>query len=233
MDGLQEALLKRRDGTSEWINLAAMKENLENFLNHITRLGGDSRQLIFERPALAEEVDNVEKMLKYQLPDDFRDVLLMVSSHCEFKWFLPKDFKLPKELRGIFCGEIHWGLEYIVQFNEDRDRWVKDVFPNPNDEYDKVWHNKFVFQEVGNGDFLSIDLSAADYGKVIYLSHDDGEGHGYVMANSFYELLHNWPQLGCVGAEDWQWLPFCEDKHSGINPQSPNAIQWKKTIRLI
>jgi hypothetical protein len=29
------------------------------------------------------------------------------------------------------------------------------------------------FQEVGNGDYLSIALD----GKFVYLSHDDGEGH--------------------------------------------------------
>ncbi|MBO9701771.1 MAG: hypothetical protein J7604_16310 [Sporocytophaga sp.] len=47
-----------------------------------------------------------------------------------------------------------------------------------------------------------------NYGKIVYLGHDDGEGHGYIMANSFSDLLNKWTKLGCVGGEDWQWLPL-------------------------
>jgi hypothetical protein len=95
-----------------------------------------------------------------------------------------------------------------------------------------VWHNKFAFQDVGNGDYLSIDLAPDNLGKIVYLSHDDGEGHGFVMANSFYDLLSNWTKLGCVGGEDWQWLPFCKDKTSGIDPTCSNAHLWYKTVGL-
>ena len=207
-----------------------MKEMLEKYLTIINNLGGDSRQLIFEKPATELELFDIENKLSYKLPTDFRNVLLTLSSHCEFKWFLPDNFELPNELRQIFCGEIHWGLQYILQFNENKDGWVKDVFPNAEEEYNKVWHNKFVFQEVGNSDYISIDLTPSNSGKVIYLSHDDGEGHGFVMANSFTDLLNNWTKLGCVGGEDWQWLPFCENKTSGINPNCENAKLWYKTI---
>ena len=183
-----------------------MKKLFEDFLELITKLGGDARQLVFEEPATVKEVIDIEKALKYELPRDFRKALLTISANCEFKWFLPKDFSLPYELRGIFRGEIHWGLKHIVPFNDSKAGWKREVFNNPDDEYDKVWHNKFVFQEVGNGDYLSIDLSPGHYGKIIYLSHDDGEGHGYVMANSFSELLKNWTQIGCVGGECRQLL---------------------------
>jgi hypothetical protein len=136
------------------------------------------------------------------LPAEFRDTLLTVSSHCEFSWFLPNDFELPQLLRQIFSGELHWSLELLWQFNEAREGWIREVFSNPEDEYDKVWYNKFVFQEVGNGDFIAIDLLPESYGKVVYLSHDDGEGHGCVMADSFKALLTDWVELGCVGGED-------------------------------
>jgi len=200
-----------------------MKEIFEKYLKLIDHLGGDCRDLIFEKPASELDLVDIENELTYKLPSDFRNVLKNISSHCEFKWFLPDDFPLPTELREIFCGEIHWGLHYIIEFNKSKDHWIQEVFPNPEDEYDKVWHNKLVFQEVGNGDYLSIDLTDLNFGKIIYLSHDDGEGHGCIMANSFTELLTNWTKLGCVGGEDWQWLPFCENKISGINPNGENA----------
>ncbi|OQP57933.1 hypothetical protein A3860_39750 [Niastella vici] len=122
--------------------------------------------------------------------------------------------------------------QHAQESTQNKDGWVKEVFPDPENDYNKVWHNKFVFQEVGNGDYISIDLSPDKYGKIIYLSHDDGEGHGYVMADSFSELLSNWAQLGFVGGEDWQWLPFCKDKTSGIDPSCSNALLWQHTIGL-
>jgi len=209
-----------------------MKERLKVFLQQIKKLGGNSRPLVFEPPASYDNIYEIEQTLNYRIPADFKNILLTESSHLEFKWFLPQNFGLPQQLRGIFCGELHWGTNFILQFNEDKDNWIKQVFTNSNDDYDKVWHNKFVFQEVGNGDYLSIDLTPASYGKIIYLSHDDGEGHGYVMANTFTDLLNKWTQLGCIGAEDWQWLPFCENKTSGINPNCENANVWLNAIGL-
>jgi hypothetical protein len=52
------------------------------------------------------------------------------------------------------------------------------------------------------------------------------------MADTFSELLESWTKLGCVGAEDWQWLPFCENKASGINPNCDNAKLWQEIIGL-
>lgn len=209
-----------------------MTELLEQYLNRISQLGGDSRQLIFENPASELDIVEIERKLTYQLPNDFRNILLTVSSHCEFKWFLPQNFHLPDQLKQIFCGELNWGMDLILQLNQNKDGWIKEAFPNFDDEYDKVWHNKFVFQEVGNGDYISIDLAPDNYGKVIYLSHDDGAGHGYLMAHSYYDLIRNWTKLGCVGGEDWQWLPFCKNKTSGIDPNCDNAELWYKTIGL-
>jgi len=209
-----------------------MKNVLESFLIQIKILGGNSREFIFEDPANKKEIEQVEKELGYQLPNGFKQALLTISSHCEFSWFLPDKFPLPKELRQIFCGDLHWGIDYIVEFNESKDGWIRNVFPNIDNEYDQVWHNKFVFQEVGNGGYLSIDLTEGNYGKIIYLSHDDGEGHGYIMANSFSELIQNWSLIGCVGPEDWQWLPFCNNRSEGIDPNCPNAQLWRQTIGI-
>jgi cell wall assembly regulator SMI1 len=209
-----------------------MKERLTKILQQIEKLGGDARPLIFEAPVSFDDIYVIEQQLNYKIPDDFKNALLTLSSHCEFKWFLPDNFQLPNELKQIFSGELHWGIDFILDFNESKDGWIKEVFPAPENEYDRIWHNKFVFQEVGNGDYISVDLSPETYGKVIYLSHDDGEGHGYIMANSFSELLNNWTQLGCVGGEDWQWLPFCEDTKSGIDPTCANALLWRQTIML-
>lgn len=210
-----------------------MKEKFQEILTAITLIGGETKEVIFEEPSSEDELFKIEEILKHRIPEEFRQVLLNKSSHCELSWFLSDDFALPEEFKEIFSGNIHWGTKFILLFNKSKDDWIKEVFPNPEDDYDKVWHNKFVFQEVGNGDYLAIDLNKNKYGKIIYLSHDDGEGHGCIIANNFNDLVNNWIKIGFVGAEDWQWLPFVENKQSGILPESKIAIKWKKLIRLI
>ena len=138
-----------------------MKELFEKYLLQIAQIGGNSRQLIFEKPATLKEIEEVESKLTCKIPSDFKDNLLNLSSHCEFKWFLPDNFTLPDQLRQIFCGEIHWSLDLIIAFNESKDDWINEAFPNIEDKYDKAWYNKFVFQEVGNGDYILIDLSVS------------------------------------------------------------------------
>ena len=209
-----------------------LKDKLEAFIAHMRTLGANPTDCKFDPPASAEAVQQIEAELGYPLPGEFKQILLTVSGHVEFRWFLPDEITLPDALRGVFSGALHWGLEWILPCNQSKDSWISRVFPNSEDPYDRVWHQKFVFQEVGNGDYLSIDLAPDSYGKIIYLSHDDGKGHGYMMAPSFSALLESWTTLGCVGAEDWQWLPFCANATDGIDPDCPNALLWKQTIGI-
>jgi cell wall assembly regulator SMI1 len=209
-----------------------LQDRLETFLAQMQSLRATRMDWTLNPPASLQVVEEVEAELGYPLPVEIKEALLAISGHIDFGWFLPKGFSLPPTLRGIFCGDLHWDIAGIAKLNQDKDGWITNVFPNVEDPYDKVWHNKFVFQEVGNGDYLSIDRNPDKYEKVVYLSHDDGEGHGYVMAPSFSVLLEKWSALGCPGAEDWQWLPFCADAISGIDPDCSNALLWKKTIGI-
>ena len=97
--------------------------------------------------------------------------------------------------------------------------------------YDKIRKEIFLpfYFEVGNGDYLAIELEKENYGKIVYLSHDGGDGHGYYLANNFKELLTNWSKVGCVGGEDWQWLTFYRSG-VGIDPSCENAKLWADFI---
>lgn len=201
-------------------------QSLQTFLKTIKLTGGDARALRIEPPATEDEIQQVEQHLDIEIPSQLRHAMLHISSHMEFKWFLDNDFKLPQELSGIFCGELHWGLDLVENFLGGYQGWIDEVFTNPDDPYDAVWYDKFPFQEVGNGDYLSIDRD----GKVIYLSHDDGEGHGYIMADSFDDLLTRWVPLGCVGAEDWQWSAFTNGMTTKIDPHCAAASTWKSLL---
>ena len=205
-------------------------ENWNIFGDAVNRIGGEVKALSSEKPATDEEVSALEEKLGFRLPPSLKRVLLEFSKKVEFRWFLPDGYELEGDLFEIFSGDIHWSLEWIAQFNEDKNGWRDEVFPNKEDPYDAVWHDKLAFNEVGNGDYLAIDLRKPDQEPVVYLSHDDGEGHGVEMAKNFEEFVFLSSRIGCVGAEDWQWLPFVDEDIPFINPDSKNAIKFRKAL---
>lgn len=202
-------------------------QELQSFLDNIKSIGGDARELRVDPPATEEEISRVERELGVAIPAGLRSTMLQVSAHLECCWFLKDAIKLPQELDEIFSGEIGWGLDLMAGHLEGYQGWIKEAFSNPEDPYDAVWHDKFPFQEVGNGDYLAIDPE----GKVVYLSHEGDESHGYVLAESFTDLLARWVPLGCPGGEDWQWLPFTNGRTTAIDPNCENALQWKTLIK--
>jgi cell wall assembly regulator SMI1 len=214
------------------MNWKSTVENWQSTLKFNSEIGGDSRVLLIEEPASIIEIKSLEESIGIPLPNELKETLLSFSKKVEFSWFLPDDFSLPEPFDEIFCGGCHWSLDWIAQFNKEKDGWVQEVFPNQEDPYDKVWHQTLAFQEVGNGDYLAIDLRNPNSQPVVYLSHDDGEGHGYVLGENFTDFIFRWSKIGCPGAEDWQWLPFTNSPQSYIDPNCENAQQWKKTIKI-
>ena len=209
-----------------------LREALEAMQRRLLSRGFDVRPLIFESPASSDELEALESRLDIELPPTFKKLLHEFSRHIEFRWFAPDGVDFPKPFQSNFCGDLHWSIEFTEQFDSAKDSWVTEVFPNADDPYDAVWHNKLAFYEVGNGDYLAVDLSPDRYEEIVYLSHDDGEGHGYVMASNIIDLLRRWVPLACTGGEDWQWLPFTESKQGPINPESDEAARWRWNLGL-
>ncbi|PEJ58789.1 SMI1/KNR4 family protein [Bacillus sp. AFS002410] len=196
--------------------------------SRIKEIGGEVQEVIIDEPASIEQIIKTEEQLGIKLPESFKKVLIEFSGNFSLRWFLPDHMEQPNEFREIFCGTPHWSLELLLQSEEDRMGWVENVFPNPEDEYDVVWHNKLAFCEVGNGDYLAFDLKNSVDAPIVYLSHDDGEGHGYKIANNFVEFIDHWSRLAFVGCEDWQWIPFTTSPESGIEPDGEAAKRFRK-----
>ena len=217
-------------------NFELFKKRLNLFLEKIEDLGGETDPLTIEKLATEEEIKAVEAKLGYTLPPHFREVLLENTAHLDFYWsiyeFLEKneDF-LPEGLVEIFRGQLLFGLDLLLDYEDDRKGWVKEVYPDYNNEYDRVWHNKMSFHQVGNGDYIAIELEPENYSKVVYLSHDGSENHGLYIASNFKEFLMNYAAIGCIGGEDWQWEPFYT-KGKGIDPTSENAQAWYKVLGI-
>ena len=217
-------------------NFELFKKCLNLFLEKIEDLGGEVEPLTIEKPAKEEEVKAVEAKLGYTVPPHFREVLLENTAHLEFWWDIDdiideEDISLPDKLAEIFRGKLLFGLDLLLDYEEDRQDWEGDAYPNSDKEYDRVWHNKMSFFQVGNGDYIAIELEPENYGKVVYLSHDGSENHGLYIADNFKEFLMNYAAVGCTGGEDWQWEPFYS-KGKGIDPSSKNAKTWYKVLGI-
>ena len=217
-------------------NFELLKKRLNLFLEKIEDLGGEVEPLTIEKPATEEEIKAVEAKLGYTLPPHFREVLLENTAHLEFGWDIDdiideEDISLPDKLAEIFRGKLLFGLDLLLDYEEDRQDWEGEVYPNSDKEYDRVWHNKMSFFQVGNGDYIAIELEPENYGKVVYLNHDGSENHGLYIADNFKEFLMNYAAVGCTGGEDWQWEPFYS-KSKGIDPTSKNAKTWHKVLGI-
>ena len=217
-------------------NFELFKKRLNLFLEKIEDLGGEVEPLTIEKPATEEEIKAVEAKLGYTLPPHFREVLLENTAHLEFGWDIDdiideEDISLPDKLAEIFREKLLFGLDLLLDYEEDRQDWEGEVYPNSDKEYDRVWHNKMSFFQVGNGDYIAIELEPENYGKVVYLSHDGSENHGLYIADNFKEFLMNYAAVGCTGGEDWQWEPFYT-KGKGIDPSSKNAKTWYKVLGI-
>ena len=217
-------------------NFELLKKRLNLFLEKIEDLGGEVEPLTIEKPATEDEIKAVESQLGYTLPPHFREVLLENTAHLEFGWDIDdiideEDISLPDKLAEIFRGKLLFGLDLLLDYEEDRQDWEGEVYPNSDKEYDRVWHNKMSFFQVGNGDYIAIELEPENYGKVVYLSHDGSENHGLYIADNFKEFLMNYAAVGCTGGEDWQWESFYT-KDKGIDPTSKNAKTWYKVLGI-
>ena len=217
-------------------NFELFKKRLNLFLEKIEDLGGEVEPLTIEKPTTEEEIKAVEEQLGYTLPPHFREVLLENTAHLEFWWDIDdiideEDISLPDKLAEIFRGKLLFGLDLLLDYEEDRQDWEGDAYPNSDKEYDRVWHNKMSFFQVGNGDYIAIELEPENYGKVVYLSHDGSENHGLYIADNFKEFLMNYAAVGCTGGDDWQWELFYT-KGKGIDPTSKNAKTWYKVLGI-
>lgn len=199
-------------------------------------VGGQAQELVIMPPASLEAVAEVEAALGASLPPSFRTVLLEFSAHVEMAWFLPDDLNLwrsmPDGLSEVGSGGCSWNLSLLTQFEEERGAWAETNFPDLNDSYDAVWHDKLAFARSGEGDFLALDLASQTTAPVIYLSHEYGEAHGYRLGSNFIDFMERWSLLGCCGDGGWAMMPFLNDPTNGLDPHGENARLWRQWFGL-
>jgi hypothetical protein len=184
----------------------------------------------------------MERTLGCAIPSSFRKVLLEYSACARIEWTLPDGVRAPEPFREVWSGECRWDLRALPELHKTHRKWIDECFTGkqPPDwekppyliEYDLVWHGKFAFLEVGNGDMIAIDIALADAQPVVYLSHEDGSQHGYWLGSDFEDYVDRLSLLGCVGSEDWQLAPFLSGPRSLLDTNTTNARQWREWFGL-
>ncbi len=210
-----------------------LRQRIETITTRFREIGGQVAEVTIGEPASIDQITQVETELGVKLPISFKQVLTEFSSDFSIRCFLPDNMKKPEAFIQIFSVCPSWKLKDLVRLEGEREEWIKNVFPNPEDPYDAVWYNKLVFHGVGDGDLLAFDLSTGDIDPpIVYLCHDGSPGHGHKMADNFLDLLDKWSRVGFIGSDYFQWQTFTTSSESGIQPDVENAKKFREWLKL-
>lgn len=215
----------------------------------IDKFGGRIFKFNIKPKAEEEEIKEVEEQLGFRIEENFRNILKNFSKGIEVCWSFPDSIILPEELKAISSGRLYFDLEQLWDINYHKNDLIECCFsdlPMPSEE-EIVKHNldrrfinlvldteKFIkalaFSEVGNGDYIVIDIE--DNGSIRYLSHELDKTHGAKIADNFVEYIDKITAIAMAGSEDWQLEVFMEDYEEGINPYSNNGDMLRKLLDL-
>lgn len=207
-------------------------KNINWILEISKKRSWDIENLEIKEPVRPEQIEKLEKELEIEYPVDFKKILTEYSSGLKLNWQIVGE-EPEGEFSEIFCGA---GDGYLFDFKElgycfdSYKGWIEDCFSNPDDEYDKIWHNKIPFINVPNGDIIAFGEKEGDNFPVIYLSHEDGALHGCRLGIDFTDFLSRWTNLGCIGTEDWQFEPFYDFENKILNLTGEVIDRWKKWL---
>lgn len=187
--------------------------------------------LFFEPPASPDHVKQIEATIGAPLPSTLRDIFINHSRRIEFRWQFPDAFDPAPPFDQIFSGGFSLSLDQIPEADRCMQKAAAFFLPQ-SDEYNAPWHKKLAFMEGALGDYYVTERRSPASEAVIYVSDQDGEGHGYTLASDIADFLRRWSMLGCPGPEDWQWIPFTSGSRSMLQPNGEAARLWRKMIGL-
>lgn len=211
------------DWTAMLAELARVYRALDAGLVYEKRGPADEEQLA----ALEERVGPLPPALRQALGEFSRSAVLKVDFSTAAQEHLPLTAQLRKALSG---ARLVLSLDEIAQAEALRRDLAENIFTR-GDAYDEVWQDKLAFMRAAGDDLLAIDPQDGA-GAVVYLSANEGPGHGVRLADDFADFLDRYLVIGAVGPEDRQWLPFCGEDGAGLQPDSENAYLFREAIGL-
>ncbi|MFS0554487.1 SMI1/KNR4 family protein [Brevibacillus sp. 179-C9.3 HS] len=183
-----------------------------SLMQDMERQGARVWPLIIDPPALLDEIEAREKSLGISFPPTIRKILQEGSRQVQINWSLPSRALDPFSL----SGDLGWSLDAFEWPYFGVDEECED---------DKRYLS---FHVGGNGDMLLIDLSTdAEDPPVYSWGHETGEF--LLLGKSFTEFIERVTELGCIGAESWNYEALaCED---GLDVEGQVAQEWKEWLQ--
>ncbi|SCW41150.1 SMI1 / KNR4 family (SUKH-1) [Paenibacillus tianmuensis] len=154
-----------------------------------------------------EHVRETETRLGIGLPSTVRQIIAEGAGKVAIYWYFDKETWSPF----ASSGELGWSL---------------DAFEWPYFGDDELEEEKryLVFHVAGNGDYVLLDLEGdPDDPPVVNWGHETVEFQR--LAPSFTEFVERVTELAFVGAEEWEYEPFCGP--DGLDVEGPEAKAWK------
>ncbi|MCQ4936789.1 SMI1/KNR4 family protein [Anaerotignum propionicum] len=191
----------------------------------------DKVELEIGEPATKDEILRLENEIGMELPMQLKNFLLNFSGYCDFCVFLSKQKDSQGEDEFPYMS-FTISTDGVIHAENNRKDWQEECFPDNNNSYDKVWHNKLgiIYNE---GDVIALDIGIDKINPpVVYLSHDGCKGHGYILGKDFNTFFEAFLKIGACGSDDCLMIPYCDNPYSGINPNCRNAIEYRKRIGL-
>jgi hypothetical protein len=197
------------------------------------RRNWDVKELVIKPTVSISEIEEIERELGILYPTEFKTILTKYSSSVMLNWQIEHE-ETEGEFRQVFCGGGWgqlWDFEILRENYDGYMGWVTECFPNPEDEYDRIWHNKVPILRVPNGDMIVLDtFEKKENCPVIYLSHDGSDFHGHRLGENFIDFISRWSNIGCVGTEDWQYEPFYDYENMTLKDSGEVIARWKKWL---
>jgi hypothetical protein len=194
------------------------------------RLGG-SGDVAIGGTLRGHELDAIERELGVTIPMSLATLFTDIAANVELSWQLPDASTRPPAFKDLAWGACAWDARRLPELERVRRGWL-EVFSDPHDDYARVWMDKLAILDVPNGDLIAVDISRPDVAPVVYLSHDDGEGHGRVLGHSVLDFIERWSLLGCVGPEAWLMVPFLRPDVPYLDPVGDRAQRWRTWFGL-
>ena len=211
----------------EWVN------KFEWIVKIAKRRKWTYEKLKINPPIPERTIKSIEKNLEVVFPQDFTEVLTKYASGVFLDWTI-KGEETEGKFREIFCGGGRgylWDYSILIENYKSYLSWIDACFPDPEDEIDKIWHNKIPFLSVPNGDIIAFGEETIYGNPVVYLSHDGEEDfNGARLGLNFVDFINKWSTLGCIGTEDWQFEPFYDYENKLLKKEGPAIEEWKKWL---
>ena len=162
------------------------------------------------------------------LPNGLIDFFSIYSSGIIVSGKLPSD--ITEELKPLSLRYINFNLSLqgIIHAEKTRIEWINNVYSDINLKYDREWYDKTGIISIDNGDVISLD----DKGKVVYLSHDGGIGHGLVLGETMEDFLENSISIRLVDYEDICARPVLVDDTRIVDFNSKKYDTLRQFIRI-